>query len=230
LLGDPPPLDPQVVVGVCADPVANATSMLNEEHVGMLTFVLVSTDLLPAGCAPTVALRRAAWPLRFARRAAQSLFEVPSLWAYAAGGIGGSTGGIRSEFSALALFGVNVSFAAQPPSTVTVCAVAPCGAGFSTTVKATSATPAGTFTVGGTTLHLVAINNNGVPTELDQSIGGVCASDPVATTDNAGVATFTGLSVTKTGGLRLVVTSGAVSGRAAIPVGSATSNKVNVKP
>ena len=221
--------DPQVVVGVCADPAANATSMLNEEHVGMLTFVLVGVDLLPADCAPTVAARQAAWPVRLARRA-QSLFQVTPLWAYTSGGIGGSTGGIRSEFSALELFGVSVSFVTQPPSNVTVCATPPCGPGFSTTVRATSATPAGTFTVGGTTLHLVGLNNNGTPTELNQCIGNVCTNDPVATTDNAGIATFTGLSVTKTGALKLVVTNGAVSGRAAIPVGSATSNKMNVKP
>jgi len=84
--------------------------------------------------------------------------------------------------------------------------------------------------VGGTTLHLIAVNNNGTPTELDQCIGGVCTSDPAATTDNSGVATFTGLSVTKTGAIKLVVTKGAVNGRSAITVGSATSTKTNVKP
>jgi hypothetical protein len=65
---------------------------------------------------------------------------------------------------------------------------------------------------------------------LDQCIGTVCTNDPVATTDNSGVATFTGLSVTKTGALVLTVTGGTVNGRAAITVGSATSMKVNVKP
>ena len=159
----------------------------------------------------------------------RSLFEVPAAWALL-GGIGGSTGGIRSEFSALALFGVNIAFTVQPPATVTVCATPPCGAGFSTTVQATSATPAGTFTVGGTTLHLIGINNNGTPTEINQCIDGVCTNDPVATTDNAGVATFAGLSVTKPGAIKFVITNGAVNGRAAIAVGSATSNKTNVKP
>jgi len=65
---------------------------------------------------------------------------------------------------------------------------------------------------------------------LDQCIGSVCTNDPVATTDNAGVATFTGLSVTKPGALRLVVTAGVVNGQSVIPVGSATANKINVKP
>jgi hypothetical protein len=221
---------PQVVVGVCADAGANPTSMLNEEHVGLLTFALVSDELLPATCSPQVALRQPSAALRFARRVSHSLFDIPVAYAFQAGGVGGTTGGIQSEFNALALFGVNVAFTAQPPANVTVCATPPCGSGFSTTVHATSTTPAGTFAVGGTTLHLIALNNNGTPTELVQCTGTSCTNDPVATTDNAGNATFTGLFITKTGGARLTVTNGAVSGRAAIPVGTATSARLNVKP
>lgn len=219
---------PQLVVGVCADAGANATSMLNEQHVGLLTFVLVGTDVLPATCSPQVALRQPSAASQLARRF-ENLFAVQAAWAYS-GGIGGSTGSINSEFSALALFGVDVAFLVQPPSNVTVCGTAPCGPGFSVAVRATSTTPSGTFNVGGTTLHLIGLNNNGTPTELDQCINGVCTSDPVATTDNNGVATFTGLSVTKTGALKLVVTSGSVNGRGAISVGSTTSNKFNVNP
>jgi len=221
--------DPQVTVGVCTDAEINASSMLNEEHVGMLTFVLVGPDLLPANCAPQVALRTPSRPFQLARRVTHSLFDVQPAWALL-GGVGGSTGGIHSKFSALALFGVNIAFTVQPPANATVCGTPPCGDGFSMTVQATSATPAGTFTVGGTTLHLQGVNNNGTPTEINQCIGGVCTNDPVATTDNAGVATFTGISVTKTGAIKFVVTNGSVNGRAAITVGSATSNKTNVKP
>lgn len=221
---------PQVVVGVCTDAGENATSMLNEQHVGLLPFVLVSDALLPGTCSPQVALRQPSAALRFARRLAHSLFDIQVAWALRAGGIGGTTGGIQSEFNALALFGVNVAFTVQPPTNVTVCATPPCGSGFSTTVHATSTTPSGTFTVGGTTLHLVALNNNGTPTELVQCTGTSCTNDPVATTDNAGNATFTGLFITKTGAAILAVTNGAVDGRAAIPVGTATSRKLNVKP
>jgi hypothetical protein len=221
--------DPQVTVGVCADAEVNSTSMLNEEHIGLLTFVLVGPDVLPVTCSPQVAQRVPSGAFRLARRVSHSLFDVPAAWAVL-GGVGGSTGTIRSLFNSLALFGVNIAFTVQPPANVKVCATPPCGDGFSTTVSATTVTPAGTFTVGGTTLHLIGLNNNGTPTEINQCIGGVCTNDPVATTDNAGVAVFTGLSVTKTGALKLVVTNGAVNGRAAIAVGSATSNKFNVKP
>ncbi len=220
---------PQVLVGVCVDAGANATSMLNEEHVGLLSFVLVSEALLPATCSPQVALQQPSAALRFVRRVAHGLFDVPAAWAYA-GGVGGTTGGIQSEFSALALFGVDITFSVQPPTNVTVCATPPCGSGFSTTVHATSTTPSGTFTVGGTTLHLVAVNNNGTFTQLYQCVGNSCTSDPVATTDNAGNARFTGLFITKTGAASLVVTNGAVDGRAAISVGAASSRKLNVKP
>ena len=225
----PTTFSPQLVVGVCVDAGTNASSMLNEQNVGLLTFVLVSTDLLPPTCSPQVALRRGFGPLRLARHLAHSLFDVQSAWAYS-GGVGGSTGGIHSEFNALALFGVTVAFVLQPPSNVTVCSTPPCGTGFSTSVSATSATPAGTFTVGGTTLHLVGLNNNGTPTQVVQCVGSVCTNDPVATTDNSGVATFSGLFVTKTGAIKFVTTSGSVNGRPAIAVGSATSNKTNVNP
>jgi hypothetical protein len=221
--------DPQIVVGVCVDAGIAATSMLNEEHVGLLSFVLVSEAILPATCSPQVVLRQPSAALRFARRVTHGLFDVPAAWAYA-GGVGGSTGGIQSEFSALALFGVNVTFTVQPPKNVTVCATPPCGSGFSTTVNASSTTPSGTFTVGGTTLHLVVLNNNGTPTDLYQCTGTSCTNDPVATTDNAGNATFSGLFITNTGAARLVVTNGAVNGRGAIAVGSATSRKLNVNP
>jgi hypothetical protein len=222
--------DPQVVVGVCADASASPTAMLNEEHVGLLTFALIDPGLLDlTTCSRQVALERPFAPARLAGRWLGNLFSVPSAWALS-GGIGGSTGGIRSEFGTLTLFGVAVSVVQQPPTNVTVCATPPCGTGFSIQVLATSATPAGTFTVGGTTLHLTGVNNNGTPTEVYQCTGGTCTTDPVATTTNAGLATFSGLFVTKTGALRLVVGNGTVTGRDAISVGSATTDKFNVNP
>ena len=221
---------PGVVVGVCADAGAFATSMLDEQHVGLLSFVLVSTDVLPATCSPTVALSRPSPALEFARRVGD-LFAVPAAWAYA-GGIGGSTGSINSEFSALGLTGgnVDVAFTVQPPATVTVCSTPPCGTGFSVSLQTTSGTTAGTLSVGGTTVHLRSFDNNGQKTQLVQCVGSVCTDDPVATTGNNGIATFTGLFVTKNGAVRLMVTDGTVNGRGAISVGTATSTKINVKP
>ena len=203
---------PPAIVGVCVDVNTATISMLHEEHVGLLTFAH-AYFLDPATCG-SLSLRPgfSSW----SHRLAQLLLPRPlSASAVVFGGIGGSTGGIGSEFSAEDVPNVDLTFTIQPPSTVTV------GETFTVQLRATD--PATGAAVGGTQVSILAVNNNGVTKTL--------LGTTTQTTSNAGVATFGDLSFApgSTGGYRLVV-GGSVLGRAAIVVGQVTSNKVNAKP
>lgn len=205
--------NPPVIVGVCVDLDVAVTSMLHEEHVGVLAFA-EATFLDPATC-PTVSSRSGA--SYWTRQLAQVFLPRPlsASTVGVRGGVGGSTGGIGSEFSSNDIPNVNVTFTIQPPATVTV------GETFSVQVRATDPTTGANL--GGAQLAIIAVNNNGTPKEL---IGAT-----PQTTKNDGLATFSGLSFSpsSTGGFRLVV-GGGVLGRPSITVGQATSTKVNAKP
>jgi hypothetical protein len=205
--------NPPAIVGVCVDVNTATTSMLHEEHVGLLTFS-EAYFLDPATCGSFSARTGlSSWT----HQIAQLFLPRPLAASTVAlkGGIGGSTGGIGSEFSANDVPNVNVTFTIQPPATVVV------GQTFSVQVRATD--PKTGANVGGVRLSIIAVNNNGVPKEL------VGASPQ--TTSNAGLATFSGLSFGpgSTGGFRLVI-GGGVLGRPSISVGQASSTKVNSKP
>jgi len=201
---------PNAIVGVCVDVNAATTSMLHEEHVGILTFA-DAYFLNPATCS-SLSLKSASWGERLV-----SLFLPGPLSASTVnpGGIGGSTGGIGSDFGLENISAVTLTFTVQPPATVTV------GQPFTVQVRATD--PVTGATVGGVRISIVANNNNGVPKEL--------LGTTTQTTSNSGVATFTDLrfSAGSTGGYRLLA-SGGVTGRDAIGVNQAISNKVNAKP
>ncbi len=201
---------PNAIVGVCVDVNAATTSMLNEEHVGILTFA-DAYFLNPATCS-SFSFKSASWGERLAY-----LFLPKALSASAVnpGGIGGSTGGIGSDFGLNNVPAVTLSFTVQPPATVTV------GEPFTVQVRATDAAT-GT-TVGGVRISIIANNNNGVPKGL--------LGTTTQTTSNSGVVTFTDLSFSpgSTGGYRLLA-SGSVTGRDAISVSPVTSTKVNAKP
>jgi hypothetical protein len=204
--------NPPAIVGVCVDVNTATTSMMHEEHVGLLTFS-DAWFLDPATCGSFSSRPGlSSWTHQIAQ-----LFLPRPLAATAVnpGGIGGSTGGIGSEFSANEVPNVNVTFTIQPPATVFV------GETFSVQVRTTDPTTGAT--VGGVRMAIIAVNNNGVPKELVGALP--------QTTTNAGLATFSGLSFApgSTGGFRLVI-GGNVLGRPAITVGQATSNKVNSKP
>ena len=202
---------PHAIVGVCVDVNAATTSMLSEEHVGILTFA-DAYFLNPVTCS-SFSFRKASWGERLA-----SLFLPKSLSASTVvnpGGIGGSTGGIGSDFGLENVPTVTLTYTVQPPSTVTV------GQQFTVQVRATD--PITGATVGGVRISILANNNNGVPKEL--------LGTTTQTTGNSGVATFADLSFApgSTGGYRLLV-SGRVTGRDAIGVNEAISTKVNAKP
>lgn len=203
---------PPALVGVCVDLNAAPTSLLNEENVGLLTFA-DAYFLNPPACASVAARRGVSlWTQQLAQ-----LFLPRPLSASLVnpGGLGGSTGGIHSEFGPNVVPNVSVVFTIQPPATVIV------GQTFTVQVRATD--PVSGATVGGTQLSILAVNNNGVPKTLLGTL--------TQTTDNTGLATFGDLSFdpNSTGGFRLVV-GGGVLGRPAIKVGQVTSTKINAKP
>ncbi len=200
---------PNAVVGVCVDVNAATTSMLNEEHIGILTFA-DAYFLNPTTCS-TFSARSTPWQ----RLASLFLPKALSASVVNPGGIGGSTGGIGSDFGLQNVPAVTLSFTVQPPATITV------GQQFSVQVRATD--PATGTTVGGVRISIVANNNNGVPKQL--------LGTTTQVTSNSGVATFSDLSFSdgSTGGYRLLV-SGGVTGRDAIGVSQAISDKVNAKP
>src|SRR6266702_4083620 len=200
---------PNAVVGVCVDVNAATTSMLNEEHIGILTFA-DAYFLNPTTCS-TFSARSTPWQ----RLAGLFLPKALSASVVNPGGIGGSTGGIGSDFGLQNVPAVTLTFTLQPPATVTV------GQQFAVQVRATD--PVSGATVGGVRISIVAQNNNGVPKEM--------LGTTTQTTDNTGVATFGDLSFSpgSTGGYRLLA-SGGVTGRDAISVSQAISTKVNAKP
>jgi len=202
---------PPVVVGVCVDNTIETTGLLHEEHVGLLTFA-EAYFLDPEFCS-SVSSRS---PVSaFTRQLAALFLPRPLMASGATRGVGGSSGGIGSEFGVNDVPNVSLAFSINPPTSVTV------GQAFTVQVRATD--PVTGATVGGTQVSIVAVNNNGTP----KSLGGTKSQ----TTTNAGLATFGDLKFDagSTGGFRLVV-GGNVVGRSAISVGQATSTKVNVKP
>ena len=204
--------NPPAIVGVCVDVNTATTSMLHEEHVGLLSFS-DAYFLNPATCGSFSARTGFSY---WTHQLAQVFLPRPlAASAVNPGGIGGSTGGIGSEFSANEVPTVSLTFTIQPPASVTV------GQIFTVQVRATD--PVTGATVGGTQVSIIAVNNNGVPKQLLGTL--------TQTTNNAGIATFGDLAFdpNSTGGFRLVV-GGGVLGRPAISVGQATSTKVNAKP
>ncbi len=202
---------PPVVVGVCVDNTIETTGLLHEEHVGLLTFA-EAYFLDPAFCS-SVSSRS---PVSAFTRQLAALFLPQELVASGlTRGIGGSSGGIGSEFGVNDVPTVSLTFSVNPPTSVTV------GQTFSVQVRATD--PVTGATVGGTQVSIIAVNNNGTPKNLLGTL--------TRTTTNGGLATFSDLQFDagSTGGFRLVV-GGNVVGRTAIQVGQAMSTKVNVKP
>jgi hypothetical protein len=208
---------PAAVVGVCVNPFTDATSLVHEENVGLLPFVnALFMDL--STCSP-VAAAPPSGPLQFARatlRWGADLFLPRPLSATSSvfvDGLGGTAGGVHSEFGPEVADTVILAFVVQPKDvrvnqtndTVVVRA----------TNKATGST------VANVTISLTAVNNNGQPAGLQ--------GDTTQATDYSGLATFTEWSETKTGGYVLIAT-GSVGDRPAIVVQPATSARFNVRP
>lgn len=207
---------PPVVVGLCIDADVSTTSLLHEEHVGLLPFV-DAAFLNPATCSP---FATQSWSMQVASRLARWGIDLLGPRPLSAsglmnpGGLGGSTGGIGSEFGPQVVNTVTLTFVVQP-SDVTVDSVI-------TPPVVVQATAFGTSTpVPNVIISLTAVDNNGVPAVLQGTV--------TDTTDATGTVTFSDLSETKTGGYRLTA-SGSVIGRPGIAVPAVSSTRFNVRP
>lgn len=210
---------PGVIIGVCLDPFAYATSLVKEENVGLLAFVNAQfMDL--STCSPTSAARSMSGPLQFARGALKwgaSLFAPSALLAANPtfiDGLGGSTGGVHSEFGSERVDTVTLTFTVQPTDVHVGQTITP-----PVVVQATHASTG--EGVANVAITLAAGPDNGKPAHLLGTLTQV--------TDASGNATFPDLSETKPGGY-LLSASGTVGGRPAIVVLRTTSGRFHVRP
>ena len=212
-----------VAVGICVNEATETTTLLNDEHIGLLPFV-DATFLNPVtgGCSST-ALLDSNSPTMFARRLLRmgaDLFGARALWATALspGGLGGSSGGIRTEYGPSEVDSVHFQFVQQPTSTKVNATITP-----PVTIRATAfLTAGGSKLLPNVSIRIGAINNNGATLVVNGTT--------TRTTDANGIATYNDLSETKSGGSRLIVLQAVVNGRPAIDVGSATSARFNIAP
>jgi hypothetical protein len=223
---------PNIVIAVCIDAAAtsNSTLMLNEQGVGILSFV-DAAFLDPVSCSPTTtALLDGSSPFQLARRLVRfgtGLLTPRPLMATALspGGIGGSNSRCCSKVGP-----TNVPSVALALSNVTTPVKVNSGR-FSLTATTTS----GTDLVNGTKVTLATSTNNGTPMNIR-------VADPTAScssgtppqgitgtgTNATGTYVFTNLCFTNTGNVFIVGTAN-VEARSDTPV-TKLSNKINVKP
>jgi len=207
---------PPAVVGLCINADVATTSLVREEHVGLLPFV-DQTFLNLATCSPfatqswsmQVANRLALWGIDFLgpRPLSASGLMNP-------GGLGGSTGGIGSEFGPQAVASVTLTFVVQPSDVSVNQVITPPVVVLATAVGTTTPVP-------NVIISIASIDNNGVPADLQGTLTG--------TTDASGTVTFSDLSQVKPGGYRLTA-SGSVIGRPGIAVPAVSSTRFNVRP
>jgi hypothetical protein len=222
--------EPPLVFTTCVDDedFNDPNLMLTESGVGVLAFV----DAFYI-CDEPSSEGASAGRFNFLRHLANlgRKLLIPEPVAAAAvmpGTVGGSAKTAKSLFDDQSVAAVGLSVFQQPPKTVTV------NAPF--TVKFQAKTPRpDQKTVNGTTIFVVATNNNGVPTNLVLHVDGVpvpcgesgCAVTTTSTEAGNGIAEFV-LSVTKSGAV-ILNASGSVDQRNTVVSGTST-NKINVKP
>jgi len=203
---------PPAIVGLCTE---DPNAMVTED--GDFLRFEDAYFLIPGVCSPTALLGQGWNPFRLAT----GLFSPRALWAGSLnpGGLGGSTGGIRSEYGAEE---VVVSLTLSPqPTDGTINQNIPPG-GFTVTARSAGEP------VPGTTVTIQAVENNGSTVVLTCSTDDDESSDTCTAPADDGVAEFGELRLNKTGGYRLEV-SAAVTGRPGLSVGI-TSNQFNIRP
>jgi hypothetical protein len=231
---------PPLIVGLCVDPFVDDRLMVqksNEEGVGYLAFqdaaFLDPNDAFTPGdttdnCGPTSAAMGGFWsPRLLAGRLFQLGLDLLSpkplsastmLWP---GGLGGTTGGLRTEYGPEVVDTVTLTFLTQPHD-ARVCLTASCSGRQNIGTIRILATKDGD-PVGGVSVDLEAINNNGVTVVLQ-------GTHPLVTGED-GTVTFTDLGLNKTGGYKLLTVAELVVARSQeIVIPSVTSKKFNIRP
>ncbi len=232
--------DPALVVTTCVDDALNGgdpSLMLTESGVGVLAFV--DASYIGCGAAPTAMILPAG---RFdllrhlANLGRQLLVPEPAAAAVVMPGIvGGSAKTVKSEFDVDPVPTINLSVFQQPsPNPVKK------GDPFTVKFQAKEPGPNGK-TVNGTTISVLALNNNGTPLALFLDPPGptppfkcgepgfpACAATTTSTALGHGIAEFV-LSATKAGSFKLVG-SGDVDLRDDQIVNGVSTNKLKVNP
>jgi hypothetical protein len=227
---------PPLIVGLCVDPFEDERLMVqksNVEGIGYLAFQDAGfLDPLnpssPDYCGSTaIALDRAWSPANLARslfRFGAELFgprplsASTTLWP---GGLGGTTGGLRTEYGPEVVDTVNLTFLTQPHD-ARVCKTSPCSGGQNIGIVRILATKGGD-PVAGVRVDVVAVNNNGQTVVL-------FGTRPLVTLED-GTVTFTDLGLNKSGGYKLLTVAELVVARSEeIVIPSITSNKFNIRP
>lgn len=227
---------PPLIVGLCVDAFFDERLMVqktNVEGIGYLAFEDAGfLDPLnpssPDYCGGTaIALDRAWSPGNLARslfRFGAELFgprplsASTNLWP---GGLGGTTGGIRTEYGPDVVDTVNLTFLSQPHD-ARLCTAAPCLGRQNIGEIRILATKDG-YPVAGVRIDLAAVNNNGVT-------GSLLGTRPLVTGED-GTVTFTDLGLNKTGGYKLLTVAELVVQRSEdIVIPSVTSKKFNIRP
>ena len=229
--------NPAAVVGLCIDADSNAFGndkalVRHQDQVGIGYLAFFRADFLIPGssCTPgPTADAGGAW-LQLARGLFHfgaeligprplSASEVLKL-----GGLGGSTGGIGTDYGPDFVDSVFLNFVIQPHD-ARVCNVAAgtgCTGNQTISPVKVIATWHG-YPVGGVKITVLPVDNNGTPAEM--------RGDSTLVTGEDGTVTYTNLGLTKPGGYRLLTNAELVVARSAeIVIPHITSTRFNIRP
>ena len=197
-----------IIAGVCLDGLALSAGLLHE-HGGQ---DVILNRITPAFCAQVVGMQapnESGSLFALVRRVSDWIAPKPLHAAtMVVGGMGGSLGGL-SPIGPVTVTGATVTLTVtQQPTTGSI------NTNFNPPIKVAAATASGT-PLGGVLVALSVIGNQGSPVTL---------TDSTATTDNAGVATFTTFKTNKSGGY-LFKASGTYAG---VATKADTTTMINV--
>lgn len=227
--------NPKVVVGVCIDAddnnFGNKQAMVRHQDpvgVGYLPFVDAGFLIPGSNCHGPLGSAGTFWQ-QLAQRAftlGTDLFGPKPLSASGLmnpGGLGGSTGGIRTDFGPDFVDSVYLAYVIQPRDAKACTAPAGSGCSGNQTISPVKviATWKG-FPVGGVRITVLPVDNNGTPAEM--------RGDSTLVTGEDGIVIFTNLGLTKPGGYRLVTNAELVLARSQIDIPHVESIRFNVRP
>ena len=227
---------PSVTVGVCIDANLNAFGdtkavVRKQDQAGTSFLPFVDASFLVPGvsCTGPVGLRQG-----FMGMVAQGIFNLGTSFLgpkplsatrmMNPGGLAGATGGIRTDYGPDFVDSVFLSFVTQPHD-AKVCNV-PAGSGCTGNQTISPVKVLATwkgFPVGGVSVTVLPINNNGTPAEM--------RGDSTLITGEDGTVTYTNLGLTKPGGYALLTNAELVEQRSSqIVIPHVASTKFNVRP
>lgn len=222
--------DPPLVVAVCVDPFSDDRLMLRKndaEGIAYLPFVDAGF-LVPGECGSTNVGLSGSWLngsvagrlLRFG----SALLSPRPLQAerlFNPGGLGGATGGVRTEYGPDIVDTVTLTFLIQPHD-ARVCTAGPC-AGDSTFSPVTILATRKGYPVGGVRIDVEGVNNNGTGADI-------LGTHPLVSGED-GTVTFTDLGQVKPGGYTLLTQAELVVQRSTlIVIPHVTSEHFNIRP